>query len=449
MEIIYERIINPLSSYIYEDKELEWWQWKDMKEDIEECSATGLMPVLHDAITPFYEMYLNGDEQLYSTPKYRALEIVKTIIELDSGFASWSSQHSLMTLTENWIENGRVRNYMDVLEKFIGSDFKTDWHTLYDDINEKIIQLEVAGESMRGEFYCILHGFVMIMTGVADKYKQAGLFWQFRENWSFLRHLYSIMVGRIIGFNFNNFVGVINNAKVSPSCTPYLNILYSSVVERSEDLIRLGAKQKNLVSAVKHLEDVINKTDQNSDLDCLVEVLFPDEIREMLNTQRLPSYQQLKQENGQLKQKQKELLTQMQEQTRQTNEQINKMAETLKSAVEASIPVADIEKELMDLPAGTAWEIFQTLNELFEDHDTWRKYDRGIRKKLKERIKAVEKSLEEPRTQNIYGDKNEFKEGAKMLKLTTPADADPAEIAMRIAEQQKQIEKMNGNEMNS
>jgi hypothetical protein len=27
-----------------------------------------------------------------------------------------------------------------------------------------------------------------------------------------------------------------------------------------------------------------------------------------------------------------------------------------------------------------------------------------------------------------------------MLKLTLPADADPAEIAMRIAEQQKQIE---------
>ena len=53
---------------------------------------------------------------------------------------------------------------------------------------------------------------------------------------------------------------------------------------------------------------------------------------------------------------------------------------------------------------------------------------------------VVKKSLEEPRVQNIYGDKNEFKEDAKLLKLTLPADADPAEIAMRIAEQQKQIE---------
>ena len=59
---------------------------------------------------------------------------------------------------------------------------------------------------------------------------------------------------------------------------------------------------------------------------------------------------------------------------------------------------------------------------------------------IKELTGVVKKSLEEPRVQNIYGDKNEFKEDAKMLKLTLPADADPAEIAMRIAEQQKQIE---------
>ena len=56
---------------------------------------------------------------------------------------------------------------------------------------------------------------------------------------------------------------------------------------------------------------------------------------------------------------------------------------------------------------------------------------------------AMEEVAKKPTTQNIYGDKNDFNEDAKMLKLTLPADADPAEIAMRIAEQQKQIEKKN------
>jgi len=52
---------------------------------------------------------------------------------------------------------------------------------------------------------------------------------------------------------------------------------------------------------------------------------------------------------------------------------------------------------------------------------------------------AVKKSLEEPRTQNIYGDKNEFQDGAQLLKMGIPDGADPAEIAARIAEQQRAL----------
>ena len=148
MEYIYDRIINPLNSYLNDEKELEWWQWKDMKEDVERYSSIGHMSYIHDAITPLYKMFWNGNEQLYSPHKYKGLEIVKTIIELDDNFISWASQHNLMTLTEDWIQNGSVRKYMDVLEIIVGSRYETDWHSLYDDINEKILQLEVTGESI-------------------------------------------------------------------------------------------------------------------------------------------------------------------------------------------------------------------------------------------------------------------------------------------------------------
>jgi hypothetical protein len=53
---------------------------------------------------------------------------------------------------------------------------------------------------------------------------------------------------------------------------------------------------------------------------------------------------------------------------------------------------------------------------------------------------AVKKSLEEPRTQNIYGDKNEFQSGAQLLKMGIPQGTDPAKIAARIAEQQALLE---------
>ena len=58
---------------------------------------------------------------------------------------------------------------------------------------------------------------------------------------------------------------------------------------------------------------------------------------------------------------------------------------------------------------------------------------------------AVKKAANKPTTQNIYGDKNEFREDAKMLKMTLPADADPMEIAKWMTEQHKQIEKKDDN----
>ena len=53
---------------------------------------------------------------------------------------------------------------------------------------------------------------------------------------------------------------------------------------------------------------------------------------------------------------------------------------------------------------------------------------------------AIEKAASKPTTQNIYGDKNVMQNGAQLLKMGIPEGTDPAEIAARIAEQQKQIE---------
>lgn len=67
--------------------------------------------------------------------------------------------------------------------------------------------------------------------------------------------------------------------------------------------------------------------------------------------------------------------------------------------------------------------------------------DAWIDEKVDELAKALKKIAERPTTQNIFGDKNEFNEDSKLLKLALPADADPAEIAMRVTKQQKKIEK--------
>ena len=58
---------------------------------------------------------------------------------------------------------------------------------------------------------------------------------------------------------------------------------------------------------------------------------------------------------------------------------------------------------------------------------------------IKELTEKMEKVANKPTTQNIYGDKNEFQDGAQLLKMGIPDGADPAEIAARIAEQQRAL----------
>ena len=78
------------------------------------------------------------------------------------------------------------------------------------------------------------------------------------------------------------------------------------------------------------------------------------------------------------------------------------------------ISIDFIEKELMELPPENAWEVFRTLNELLSSNETWRRYDIGIRNKLKDRLlqksynqsrmmQYMEKVASEPKVQNnIY-----------------------------------------------
>ena len=58
---------------------------------------------------------------------------------------------------------------------------------------------------------------------------------------------------------------------------------------------------------------------------------------------------------------------------------------------------------------------------------------------IQAQTEMLKKIANKPTTQNIYGDKNEFQDGAQLLKMGIPEGADPAEIAARIAEQQRAL----------
>jgi hypothetical protein len=103
------------------------------------------------------------------------------------------------------------------------------------------------------------------------------------------------------------------------------------------------------------------------------------------------------------------------------------------------LPTVELQYEayqqITALLTGTAWD--EKAAEVLEKMFAKVKEQKDRQHKMDE---AVKKSLEEPRTQNIYGDKNEFQDGGQMLKMVIPQGTDPAKIAARIAEQQALLE---------
>jgi hypothetical protein len=114
----------------------------------------------------------------------------------------------------------------------------------------------------------------------------------------------------------------------------------------------------------------------------------------------------------------------------------------------------DLASSFLKFPTKIALGMFGGVSTLLAWHPEWQKSAPQIEEKIlaqqKEQqdrqeqrqdkfLDSIEKAATKPTTQNIYGDKNEFQDGAQLLKMGIPEGADPAEIAARIAEQQRAL----------
>jgi hypothetical protein len=182
-------------------------------------------------------------------------------------------------------------------------------------------------------------------------------------------------------------------------------------MERADSFGLDKKKQQKLDNACMRIRDIIDQNEPSEILYELCDALFPEDFQRMLNEHRPKSYSELEDENK----RQEKIIRQMSEQSAQMNRDYERMVNTLKEAIEASIPVAYIESQLMSFPPHTAWDMFESLNNFFEESEAWRKYDIGIRKKLKNRmiendqradrfLDALDKIKDKP-SEIIYGDK--------------------------------------------
>ena len=160
-----------------------------------------------------------------------------------------------------------------------------------------------------------------------------------------------------------------------------------------------------MVKALASLQDIMDRTEPNPELDELCQLLFPKEVKEMLINHPKTPYRQLesenkvlenenkvlKVENNELKAEKKALNEKLNALARQQEEITLQMASELKKAfVEDAIPYAEIEEELLELPPKTVGNVFTILNDMLGGNEVWQRHFKDLRNKVRKREKENE-----------------------------------------------------------
>lgn len=372
----YLHIFTILQKEIEKPGSTEWVTWKYLRQDAEKMLNHGLTHELHEQMQRFYHCYLR--KELESNEGWAFMDF---IAEKDVYFGRWATGNiGLMELTERWIELGDSRTLLTLLTRLGRTGYETDWQELRSLLDEKLRRMEVEGTrngtKETGYFYCLLHAFTMIMMSGHSVEEKIRLLSQFSEHWSFLRVVYSVMVRRIVGFNYTNFAQLAQyTVGGQQDYDPFLHLIYCPLKERFEELVAMGTKRDSLTRAMDKIEKRMNDTQQSPDLDELCEVLFPEEFRNMLNQHRLPSYHDLECEIGIIK-------NEMHTTIEALNRQVGELAAKLSAAVEASVPINEIEDELMRFQSREALAIYMQLNMLLIGNSAWQAHTLSIRDKI-------------------------------------------------------------------
>lgn len=368
--------------------------WFDIEEALDVCifRGTSHLSILHRKMIPYYEMFLFGDERLCNNNIHHIRQFLRILVEADQDFKIWVEQQDIISATEGWgvclkrMRNDHVGYYFDLLEMLLNSGCRMDWVKLSEELKEMLFKSEAYSDYKTDELLCILHAFTMIKQQEWTETKQHDIFNLLEDYWSFLKYFYSIMIRHIVGSRLPNFISLSNAVLQTNTNHPHLHIYYCGLLDRVDSLNLDVKKIKKMDEACLRLREVIDRNEPSDILYELCDVVFPEDFQRMLNEHRPKSYGELEVENS----KKDQIIRRMEDDAKKTNDQIKSMTATFKAAIEASIPVEDIKKRLMMLPAYTAWGIFDNLCQLLRTHSTWRKYDVEIHEALQNRLNAIE-----------------------------------------------------------
>lgn len=349
-----------------------------LRKEMHDIFKGGHAHLLHEAMIPFYEKYIRFDTELFDHSHVSLNLEIRNMLETDPYFGQWFENFNLLDLAENyWCEEkeSRYNVIFHLMKCALNNGYDNDWVKLADDFRFRLLSEVECGTPWSREVYAIMNGICMIWKSSADESEKMQLLDQMKDYWDFLRYLYSVMFRQLIGCNYKNFNQVANMIHFRSAYHPYAHLFYAVFVERADEFIKRKTDRKKIEEHLKKIEIVMESTPKSDELDALCNLLFPEELNEYLAKHRSKDARQLREEIAHLREE-------LGETTRQMNQQVQAMADKMKALVEASVPIEEIEQELLLLDYNEAMGVFKQLNTLLLNNKAWMNNAGSIRNRI-------------------------------------------------------------------
>ena len=354
---------------------LEWYEWSAMKQDclsILDLGSRGRRSAEVELLLHhFYRQYVYAEDAYWEGDRMKCM-FIETMFCSDAHILSWLDEElDLLRMTEQWAKRDNAGGFKDVLCPLLRVGYVDFPSEVRARVDEYLQGMEVEGARRggvdMGAHYCMLHAYLVIASAELPHERKEALLKLFFEKWSFLRYVYCVVFRCIVGCRLTNFVSVANNVAYQSEYEPYLHLFYAPLKEQFEALCQRGTKPDKLMNSVRRLEEKMENVAPSDELDELCGMLFSEEYRCMLERHRRPSYGELRQEVESMRIKS----TEMEETVRTLKAQAQDMAERLSDLLNKSVPLSEIENELMKFPSTMAWPIYVQLNTLLAGNALW------------------------------------------------------------------------------
>lgn len=382
-------IIKPIKEWSdgnISQNDIEWWRLLNV---VRTCKEMNIMDELHEQLLPYYEKYLYAEHFGGKGGGHLFGNFINDVAKLDDQFINWAESKDLIVITESWADclrkiDGSISYYISVVSLLLEQGYDTNWPSLSDQLKKELHEAEVYSDYKTGELMCFLHGVAMIMNTSWSDDKKMESFNLLCSNWDFLKYFYSVMIRRIVGCRLANFPAVANHVAQQPLYHQYIHIFYCALCYR-QDTLGLTKKQlKSFDEKMVRIHNIMNETKTSDVLNELCDTLFPEDFQRMLDEFRPETRDEIERERNKLRYE-VGILT----------EQMTNMAEKLKDALEHSVPIADIESQLLRLSPGAAIDLCAKLTVMLTDNKAWMTSMPDIKEKILKKKEEQDQQMAE------------------------------------------------------